>query len=74
MTELWPYLLMAFAAGFGCVTAQIYFTRRQRAGIPAKVRCQACRRRYRPDESLACIPDAYCSEGCEVADLEKVLR
>jgi hypothetical protein len=44
--------------------------RRRRAH---RVRCQYCHHRYRPDESLACLPDVYCGESCEVAALEKMI-
>ena len=42
---------------------------------PAFLRCkrEACGREYRPNESIACIPEWYCCEQCEVLDLERMI-
>ena len=37
-----------------------------------RTRCRACGWRYRVDESLACFPEGYCGETCEVEALEKI--
>ena len=35
-------------------------------------RCQGCKELYWPAVSLACVPEAYCCERCEMAELEKM--
>jgi hypothetical protein len=71
MREIISVIIIGFAVGFCATFAAI--------GLDAwirrahRVRCQYCHHRYRPDESLACVPEAYCSESCEVAELEKMI-
>ena len=72
MKDLWIILIIAYVMGFGTVAALILIERRNIFRSP-RSRCRACHHRYRPDESLACVPEAYCCEACEMADLEKMI-
>ena len=71
MPDFFVTLFISVGVGFGALAAMILLEHRN-TFRPPRAKCQNCHHRYWPDESMACVPEAYCGESCEVADLERV--